>query len=283
MRLRDVGSTFYELLPNDRINFSPSLQKCVQLNHYLNQLFGYPLGQILAQQCGITSEGLDVTSDPTVAAFFAIFDFRSGQFVEKGSGVIYRFNVKSEISKNLNLNVSTFYNCPSYLDAETVLSNIKQCDSWETAAKSFLEYNTAYQYALDKGESAERPLEVLTLPTQDVALSRVVQQRAGLLFPDMILSQVYRILGKQPPSGKAEKIGENAVEDLSSREGATEFLFKHSLRSKFIVPHSPQIVFPEHDPLLTMLKYFLGRAGVKYVLPTELGVLSDPGGFDMVS
>lgn len=276
MRLRETGTRFYELLPNIPIDYGPDLKDRIDLVEFLNHMFGYVLGQILAQQCGITSETLDVTKDPDVAAFFAVFDFSKSAFLEEGTGVIYRFEVGDNGARDIDLSISDFYHCPSYIDAEVILSMITPCDSWEQAFQSFINYATRYIELLGRDTPANRPIELLQLPGRDLTLSRVMQQYAGLLIPDMILSTYYQSLNKRPPLGKAEKKGGNAIEDLAARNGAEAFLFCHTERSPYVVPKSPQVLFPKNDPFMHMLVAFLGRLMPQFMFSTETGVVSPP-------
>ncbi|MFZ4508987.1 MAG: FRG domain-containing protein [Fimbriimonas sp.] len=78
------------------------------MNGLINK-FGIALGNLLAQQYGLSSECIDITLDPVVAAFFATRAYPSYQhFTGDKCGVIYRFR-KSEfesssiVDKNLGL------------------------------------------------------------------------------------------------------------------------------------------------------------------------------------
>jgi hypothetical protein len=58
------------------------------------ELFGYGIGNLLAQQYGLKSETIDITDNPKVAAFFATRQFPTYKHIEKFGeylGVIYRW------------------------------------------------------------------------------------------------------------------------------------------------------------------------------------------------
>lgn len=60
---------------------------------------GLGLGNIIAQQYGLTSEAIDVTENIDVAAFFATRKYPGYYHVESGShGVIYRFDVREHLN-----------------------------------------------------------------------------------------------------------------------------------------------------------------------------------------
>ncbi len=60
------------------------------MNHLIGD-FGLGLGNILAQQYGLGSETIDITSDINVAAYFATRKYPTYAHIESGQGVIYRF------------------------------------------------------------------------------------------------------------------------------------------------------------------------------------------------
>lgn len=282
MRLREVGSVFHELLATSPAVHNPKKQAQMQVVRYLNQTFGYPLSQLLAQQCGLTSEGLDVTSDPDVGAFFATFDFASGQFVNApGVGVIYRFAVPLAQHGVGNFKEYDYYTTPTYLNPD-ILKLFTPCDSTSEALDSLFAY--AMQYARNQYDSMdpERPLELLRLPIGALEKARVVQQRSGLLIPDMILSTFYRGLAKSAPPGKAEKPGQNAIEDLAYRENAKKYFFRHSTDSKRYINAHVQRIFPAQDPFKDLLVMFLDRVIGQWIYITEVDTLINPERVDLL-
>lgn len=145
-RLREIGEVFYELSGPPQVVISAEDQRQMEANQAFRQLFGYPVYQLLAQQFGYRSGGLDVTSDPEAAAFFAIFDLRQRAYVagSEAPGVIYRFQVSTEPLSLQCLSLRDFYGCPTYfLDAEAALCLLGECGSWDKAMESFVNYYTA--------------------------------------------------------------------------------------------------------------------------------------------
>lgn len=58
---------------------------------------GIGIGNLLAQQYGLDSECIDVTDDPTIAAFFATRKWpKYEHYSERGLGVIYRWRALDE-------------------------------------------------------------------------------------------------------------------------------------------------------------------------------------------
>jgi len=284
MRLRGRGNMFHEQLPPSPSNLTKEKADRIDRLCYLVELFGYPLAQLLAQQCGIGSEGLDVTSSPSVAAFFAIYDFARNIFVDSSDepGVIYRFRVQHKEATIENLKTINFYSCPMYLGFSQ-LQALASCDSWHTAVDSFFQYHVAFGEAKLKEPPLVRPLELLRLPHRELARSRIACQEAGLVFPDMILTKFYSTLGQPPPAGKAEKEGMPAIEDLSAGDRTEKLVFRHSSEDKRFIPLSPLQLFPQQDPFLTMLATFLSPASIgKWVFLTEYGFVADAGGPEML-
>lgn len=281
-RLRGVGLRFHRLAmqpPSDEMG------RRMQVGNYLNHLFGYPIAQVLAQQFGIQSEGLDITASLDVAAVFAKFDFRRRAFLSAAGnpGVIYRFPVSGSPIDAESLPRCDFYNCPSTLLATDTLRLLRPCESLEEAIQSWFDYKVRLALAKADDSSARRPLEVLRLPAQAIDVSRVGMQQAGLLLPDMMLSQFYRQLNKQPPAGKAEDEGMSAVEDMSSRDRAAAFRFVHSAEDESHLRIDPGTLFPREDPLLTMLAAFLREDAIgKLIFHTEMWPVSDQDGHGLL-
>ncbi|MBU0984253.1 MAG: FRG domain-containing protein [candidate division Zixibacteria bacterium] len=269
-RLRSVGCQFHELTPKPPGREQPISAKRMEFMRYLIQLFGYPFGNILSQQCGLTSEGLDVTHDPMVAAFFAIFDFQLNEFVEEGTGVIYRIPIDVDETFQNDISKTSFYNTSSCVSAIASLLRLNRCATWEEAAKSFLDYCVEFNASDPSQPARKRPLDKLALPLNELILSRVVQQRAGLHFPDMVLPRFYKALNIPPPDGKADWDGPVLIEDVATRQGVDCFSFEHSPKNRFKVLRSPQVLFPSEDPFKAMLKIFASRLP-RFVFATELG------------
>jgi hypothetical protein len=271
-RLRDLGNVFYAVDPDAARTQNPDLIKRAQFNTYLFQTFGYPFGSILAQQCGITSEALDVSHHLHVAAFFAIFDPLAGEFPNEGTGVIYRMAVPNELPGNPDYSIANFFDCVPIISALRTFALLRRCSSWEQAAESF---STYFYHMANRDPDGPRPLHLLGLPEDDLLTCRVVQQQAALLLPDMVLSQEWKMTAKQPPLGKAEWGGPLLVEDIASRDGVESFEFCHAPRDKYLLPRSPQVLFPREDGVAKLLRMFLS-ANPQGLFMTELGMKGTP-------
>jgi len=281
-RLRNVGNVFHELSSTPMIEYSDKKQAQIHTVKYLRQMLGYPMSQLLAQQCGLTSEGLDVTYDPEIAAFFAVYDFSSNNFVDsKGTGVIYRFKIEANSHNITNFKEYDFYTCPSYLSPD-VLRLFDLCKNPKDSLNSFFDYVKQYMINGYDSMTPERPLELLKMPIHALECSRVVQQCAGLLIPDMILTDFYAKLGKAAPAKKAVKKGENAIEDLAMRNGTDKFVFRHTHDSKRYIKAYSQRVFPKKDVFKDMLMVFLERTVGKIQFITELGSFGNPSRYDLL-
>ena len=70
------------------------------------RLWGPAVGNLLCQQYGITSDGYDITADPSIAAFFATRKYPHYRPLEaaenKDPGVIYRFTIEAQSSIDLD-------------------------------------------------------------------------------------------------------------------------------------------------------------------------------------
>ncbi|UCH15349.1 MAG: FRG domain-containing protein, partial [Bacteroidales bacterium] len=263
-RLRELGNVFYEISSSPLGNISQQRILQRQIINYLTQMFGYPFAHLLAQQCGLTSEGLDITKDPEVAAFFATFDFDSNHYIESDDiGIIYRFRIQNKLHGVEDFKRFDFYSCPAYLNPN-IFKLLKPCNSIEESLRSFKEYGGKYFMRFQNTSDPVRPLEVLKLPLDNIEKSRLFQQNAGLLMPDMILSKFYANIEKAAPEGKAIKEGENAIEDIATRKGTEKFLFRHSKDSKKYFTTYKERILPNNDMFKTIVMSFLEYSIVNF-------------------
>lgn len=269
-RLRGLGNTFYPVLDD----FGPAdsiIVKRAAFNSYLVQFFGYPFGSILAQQCGISSEALDISHSVDVAALFALFDYQSRSFTESGTGIIYRVSVPDPQPGNRDFGTANFYDCPSIISALVNFYRLRHYANWEQSMAAFLEFG--FQIAVKN--ASPKPLGILGMPISDLETCRVVQQRAALLLPDVILSKQHKESVKQPPQGKAEWDGPMLVEDIATRPGVETFEFRHDLRNQYLLTLSPDHLFPKEDGVTKLLKSFL-TINPRVAFMTEFGNFAQP-------
>lgn len=227
--------------------------------------FGYLLGQALAQQYGFSSEMLDVSSDPRVAAFFATHD--SPHYLAptpSGIGVMYRF-VRGERDGGRDLLAHDFYSCPTVLDFAELLSRFRVAaggaDGTADVVDGFLEQSflSGTWRAWDRFRIAADVLEA----------TRPARQKAALIVPDMIYVE--------EGAGKEKVRTLMAVEDCARREGATRFYFRHRPRTSACDAISREHLWPNHqDALFAMVTRAL-QMGVMVetgqILPNRLDLL----------
>jgi hypothetical protein len=284
-RLYEKGGIFHELSTGQNLTPRKDWTERYNTNGYLKQYFGYPLSQILSQQFSINSEGLDVTSDPMIAAFFAIFQSKGNTLNKNEPGIIYRFKLpKNDMDPN-ELISSDFYTVNNYLDGYSVLKSLGTCLTWEESLESFIEFGfKATMILTGIDSSTSRPFHLLKLPNGILNDSRIIRQKAGLIFPDMILSTFYRNIGKSAPLGKAEKKGTNAIEDMQFRDNIDIFNFEHSTENVDLLNIQPEFLFPKSDPLIILLKSFLtsfnAPGNVMYF--TEGGTFSNFSSWELI-
>lgn len=276
-RLREQGRVFHEFVKLPGIHTDFQKVQRLAVAEYTRHLFGFPLSQLLLQQYGINSEGLDVTRDLDVAATFASLPEGT---VSNDLGVIFRFRTATTEFTLDKMLSSDFYNCPWFLDARSILSVIKTCETWGEAFQSFTDYKAEYAFRCLAGFSRKRPLDILKIPTETRTKSRIACQKAGLLFPDIILSDWYRTLRRKPPNDKSKKEGVNAVEDLRCREGAEIFYFQHNPDERISLNVNPKQLFPQQDSFLILLDAFLNEEeGIgQYQFHTEKWVVANRQG-----
>lgn len=257
-RLRGVGNVFVEEIPAidaaQRMsqNDFENLQVILHIRKYLRTALGYPLSQIFSQQAGMKSEGLDVTSDIDVAAFFATHDYTSNgyQLATDGNGIIYRFEVQ-EAKLNFDaIRTWDFYSCPSYLPSAKIINLFHRCFHDTECLQSIEQYRRAIDWGLSFDLNKirnSRPFELIHLPTAAFENSRIVNQSAGLIIPDQILSPHWKIEAFQPSAEKMATRNEPAIEDLSEHNGVAKFRFKHGIENLEYIHGNANYYFPIHD------------------------------------
>lgn len=281
-RLRGVGSRFHQ------VKLSPpssDLAQRIEVITYLNHIFGYPMGQILAQQYGVHSEGLDVTSSVEVAAVFSKYSLSKNAYLDGSStpGVIYRFTAAIDPPSLDDLSTLDFYNCAATILAVDTLGEIPQCNTLNEAVQSWFDYKVALGCAKLDNPSAKRPLTVLRIPKEALASSRVGRQHAGLLLPDILLSRFYSRLKKHPPAATVQDTDTNAVEDIGSRAGVEIFKFVHSKSDRRHLAVKPSFLFPEKDILNVLLTSFLRQDAIgQFIFGTEFGPVAQYDGHNLI-
>jgi hypothetical protein len=99
-KLTSATNEWVELDQDYWANAPDKLRAQGDLRTILLTVYGRALGNLLAQQYGITSDGYDLTSEVTVAAFFATRRWPKYKHFEGSKdnsiGVIYRFNISDQ-------------------------------------------------------------------------------------------------------------------------------------------------------------------------------------------
>ena len=280
MRLREIGQSFHAIDIAKARSFLSSRDNVnrIKISNYFRHLFGYPLSQLLGQQYGISSEALDVTTEPEIAAFFSKYDFNSKQFIDesKSHGVIFRFKIKKTNLNTEDMSLINFYDIPAYIDANTILKTVGECSTWEEAKDSFMLYRNKYYEKLvaSSNPPVARPLSLLKLPAKIITESRIFKQKAGLLFPDWLLSKNFLKFDFPPPVHKAQKDGLEAIENLHDRNDIEIFLFNHSVKDKEIIRLSCNDLFPVNDGFKRLLYEFMSEGPMGF--QTQYEFISRP-------
>lgn len=207
--------------------------------HTRNAL-GYCLSEALFQQAGWQSEGLDVTSDFRIAMFFAThrYDSKSSKYYvdksDKNERLLYRYKFANEDWSFYRLNKINFYNTPQLFPSQRILDLFEECDSIEEFEESINHYRDAIKwdsidFSLDDIQG-QRPFELIKLPKQWKKKSRIVQQKASLIFPDTFnISDYYNANGNYiylSDGSIADDRHGIFVEDLSKMPNCEVYHFK---------------------------------------------------------
>ena len=187
---------------NSDMDNEVNIAKRITMNHLMGG-FGKSLGNVIAQQYGINSECLDVTSDPHVAAFFATHLWPEYNAVVNSSelGIIYRIHCMSDDDDSMiqhagiELMLSSHYLLE---DSEPIPLLFSSARSQHTN-KEFDELNEKYNFVVRK--TISRPVLINNLKLKDIVYTyykdkypeidieslydttRINKQKAGFFIP----------------------------------------------------------------------------------------------------
>lgn len=220
-------------------------RRCVR--HVFFRLFGYFLGTTMAQQYGLTSEGLDVTGDPIVAAFFATHDsatdYRAAE--RSGVGIIYRIPYPGTDVRARKVNDYSYYTLPSVIDVEDVLYRFERPGlDVESAIQCFECFCGAV--LLDGLVDVDQ----FFVPEGALASSRIRRQRAFMILPDELRENVE---GRGPGPGGIIFPKYRYIEDIAARRGTQKFYFQHGGSLPAGAQLTREELWPRDDPLLPMI------------------------------
>lgn len=192
-------------------------------------VFSIPLGRLLgtavAQQYGLSSGYLDVSTSPSVAGFFAAIrgpKFNASIYGDE-LGIIYCFPREGF---EVHTKPAAMINSEELFPQEVVLENI--VGPFESSNSDFAEVLGYYvEYAIDALETGDPVWEALSLPRGWFEFSRMGRQKAAVLIPN-------RIVNPHSDNPEPMKLGANpivpslfAVENLSARTGVEKYYFRH--------------------------------------------------------
>jgi len=282
LRLRQIGTTFRVQSMNFSAKyFGRSGNPEKALNEYKALLYvkahvrnalGYPLAEALFQQAGVTSEGLDVTTSPQIALFFACFDWGGNGYVKKHSkepSVIYKWDLsESKVRTIDDLHSMDFYSTPQLIPTISLLKSIVPCETVEECFHSVDSYAEAINWGpyFDLSDVRKgRPLHLLRLPKAALQTSRVTKQHALLMFPDMILTKAW--LDEYKLREATAPIASNSplplIEDMAENPKCTKYCFTPDydiLEAKFgLTEESGKEIFPEHDVVQFLIGGWIRR------------------------
>lgn len=163
----------------------------------ISAIFGSDLGDMLCQQYGLTSQALDVSTDPSVAMFFATHRAPFYNLVADSSypGVVYRWpRERATIAQDLLLplessdfeSITTSFR--NFIKGSVDLVVTKDTQVRYTLATGEFQFQKRMMGIVSEGE--RRNISALCFPAGAFDRSRIGRQRAALLWPDFKLVKV---------------------------------------------------------------------------------------------
>ncbi len=268
------GRVFRPLLPNSL--WPEAGRKRIDFVSLCRAQFGYLVSQLFCQHCCLPSEGLDVSDDFEVAAFFAIFDYGHDMYVEEATspGAIYRITVGEHQALSLGqLKETDYYSCPFFVRGADVFNLLGRCGTETSSNRSFgayFEQKLNLELTLENPDDIrrQRPLELIEFPESEVRNGRVMKQSAGLVFPDVVLPRAFEQYSFPPPRGKTWD-GPQCVEDLAQSPVVEAFFFRHDAMNSRRLNRDPHGIFPRADPLRRLLSNLISAISAgNFMTPT---------------
>ena len=224
--------------------------------------FGFIFGMALAQHYGFSSEALDVTHDPLVAAFFATHEFPS-YVVPKGHGTgqIFRFRLTEKEYAQAQWQEKDFYTADCFADLMMILPVFE--DESYTYHDSISNLADHVFASLEGGVEGRRQHRI-RIGAAEIGQTRVGRQKAAILFPDMLLKE------EQIAGMKIQRF--MAVEDLTTRPDTETFYFHHSKNDWPFMHVTREHLWPRHDIFVDMFEYVLSSTSTMVVHPSGMAL-----------
>lgn len=224
----------------------------------LVDLFDYTLGTTIAQQYGLSSEGLDATKSLEVALFFAIHESRDFRTIKTdGIGVIYRFLFPLNDMASSPVRKYNYYTLPSIVDARDVIYRYETESLERAECRRCLDTYIGAHYI----DGLRNP-NLLFLPTGFYDSTRVSRQDAVIIFPDEIRED---LTDRKPGIGGIVFPKYRYIEDLSARDGVEKFYFRHSGNlPEGVANITREYLWPRDDALLeTVVRIILSANPIR--------------------
>ena len=225
----------------------------------MNQLmenFGKSLGNVLAQQYGINSECLDITSDPNVAAFFATHQYPHYlNAVESDNlGVIYRIINNNDNNSLQHAGIELALSANYLVQDNKPIPLLYSSERYQYSDDEFKELNNKYNF--ETNITCTRPIiadyngvkQIITTyfaekyPDVDIEslfyTSQISKQKAGFVIPSFIFEsyvpanlQIISFLDNRIEAYNPsfvihkEKVG---IEDILIYPNIERFYFRHT-------------------------------------------------------
>ncbi|HVT18351.1 MAG TPA: hypothetical protein VHQ90_19510 [Thermoanaerobaculia bacterium] len=279
---------------SDELGFDlpPRVRARASLKGVLLLVFGRVVGNMLAQQYGVSSDAYDITAESTMAAFFATRAYPSYEpFRAKDAGelgVIYRFTIKSKPPpfSVMEETLSWLYILePSsgakiwFDDVKSMLARVLKAEfRSRDEMQAYLDerFPDGYNFLELLKSAAYVPYELIEYAFLKVAAemkfvdaealirsSRTHRQRGGLYFPPtMHRGFSPRQISLKPRKGRdflavpgaVETLGAAKVFNLNANPYVETFFFRHDAAKQIAAP-SLRLIWPsaDEDYLLALL------------------------------
>lgn len=209
--------------------------------------FGYLLGTTLAQQFGLSSQGLDATRSLEIAAFFATHSFHANykEQERQGIGIIYRFPYEPTDISDRSLNDYNYYNLPSIINLEDVLFRFERAGF---RREDMIDLFECYYGAIHVENLKDHDL--FMVPESALTSSRVSRQQAVIILPD----ELRKDRADVKPGVDGITLPEfQFIEDIAAREGVEKFYFHHTGTFPSSLPITREQLWPRDDPFLEII------------------------------
>jgi hypothetical protein len=174
---------------------------------------------------------------------------------------MYRWHFASDKWTLRTLNEKDYFTCPPIIPVHDLYALFDHCESAQQSAQSLNLFKKAINWEATSFDldsvRGHRPFHLICLPRNGIEHSRITQQDAALLLPDVVTAEDFLRRHKVPSKDLLDFISDGLwVEDLAQNDSCEKFYFDTSgaRNIEWLEELSPEKMFPKDETLFNLLR-----------------------------